>query len=160
MAAAAQRANIQFPDGLEPTDRDSRLNFLLAMRVESDLGRDCPEVVYHYPASQASLAKIKQSGQGYDVAERFELYYRGVELANGFHELGDAAELRCRFEGANTQRAADGRPLLPMPEVFLATMAQGLPDCTGVALGFDRLAMLAIGAASIDEVVAFPQERA
>lgn len=121
---------------------------------------DRPEVLYHYPASQASLAKVVRSSQGHDVAERFELYYHGIELANGFHELGDAVELRKRFEAVNAARLADGRRALPMPERLLAALNHGLPDCTGVALGFDRLVMLALGATSIDEVVAFPSEKA
>jgi lysyl-tRNA synthetase class 2 len=94
------------------------------------------------------------------VAERFELYYRGIELANGFHELTDAAELRQRFQRVNLVRIAKGSRLLPLPERLLAAMEHGLPACTGVALGFDRLVMLATGAKSIDEVIAFPQEKA
>ena len=86
------------------------------MRVEPQLGRDRPEILYHYPASQSSLAKTAVDAAGYEVAERFELYYRGIELANGFHELADAAELRRRFEAVNAARAADGRAALPLPE--------------------------------------------
>ena len=78
----------------ESCDRDEWLNLLLATRIEPQLGRERPEIVYHYPASQASLAKVVATDSGYEVAERFELYYRGIELANGFHELTDAAELR------------------------------------------------------------------
>jgi lysyl-tRNA synthetase class 2 len=96
---------------------------------------------------------------GHEVAERFELYHRGIELANGYHELSDAQEQRRRFEAVNAARLADGRHALPIPEEFLAALERGLPDCTGVALGFDRLAMLATGSSSIDEVVAFPQPR-
>ena len=97
---------------------------------------------------------------GRQVAERFELYWRGVELANGFHELTDAAELRRRFAAVNMARKSDGRGELPLPERLLAAMEHGLPDSAGCALGFDRLVMLAVGAASIDEVIAFPEERA
>jgi elongation factor P--(R)-beta-lysine ligase len=160
LAAAAERAGVAAPDGMDRLDRDEWLNLLLATRVEPELGRDRPEIVYHYPVSQASLAKVVRSPQGYDVAERFELYYRGIELANGFHELTDAAELRKRFETVNSARVADGRRALSMPERLLAALDHGLPDCTGVALGFDRLVMLALGATSIDEVVAFPHEKA
>ena len=106
----------------------------LATRVEPQLGRDRPEILYHYPASQASLAKVATTDAGYEVAERFELYFRGIELANGFHELGDAAELRRRFEAANTARVADGRGALPLPESLLAALEHGLPSCTGCAL--------------------------
>jgi lysyl-tRNA synthetase class 2 len=156
--AIAKRAGLQAPEGLESTDRDSWLNFLMAMRVEPKLGHDRPEIIYHYPVSQASLAKIVRTENGHQVAERFELYFHGIELANGFHELGDAEELRNRFQQVNNGRASDGRQVLPMPERFLAAM-QELPDCTGVALGFDRLAMLAAEARSIDTIIAFPQER-
>jgi lysyl-tRNA synthetase class 2 len=92
---------------------------------------------------------------GYDVAERFELYYHGVELANGFHELTDAKELRNRLENVNTARIAAGRRALPLPEQLLATMEHGLPECTGCALGFDRLVMLALGMTSLSDATAF-----
>jgi elongation factor P--(R)-beta-lysine ligase len=159
-ANVAERNGVSVPVAFDREDRDEWLNLLLATRVEPLLGRDRPEITYHYPASQASLATVVRSPLGYDVAERFELHYRGIELANGFHELGDAAEQRARFEAVNAARAADGRPTLPIPERLLAALEHGLPDCTGVALGFDRLAMLAVGATSIDEVIAFPRDRA
>jgi elongation factor P--(R)-beta-lysine ligase len=159
LADCAAKHDVAVPPEMPSDDRDEWLNLLLAARVEPKLGGDRPEIIYHYPASQSSLAKVVRSPQGIDVAERFELYFRGVELANGFHELGDAAELRTRFERVNAARTADGRSTLPMPERLLAALEHGLPDCTGVALGFDRLAMLAMGAKSIDEVVAFPWER-
>ena len=108
---------------------------ILATRVEPQLGRDRPEIIYHYPASQASLAKTTTSPAGYEVAERFELYYRGIELANGYHELADAAEQRRRFEAVNAARVADGRPALPLPESLLAALEHGLPDCTGRRVG-------------------------
>ncbi|MEX0613298.1 MAG: EF-P lysine aminoacylase EpmA [Pirellulales bacterium] len=156
LAAAAAASHIAVPGGM---NRDEWLNLLLATRVETELGRDRPEIVYHYPASQASLAKIVPTEAGYDVAERFELYYRGVELANGYHELTDAAEQRRRFIAVNAARVADGRRALPLPESLLAALEHGLPDCTGVALGFDRLVMLAAGAATIGKVMTFPSSR-
>ncbi|MEX2317425.1 MAG: EF-P lysine aminoacylase EpmA [Pirellulales bacterium] len=136
-------------------DRDELLNLLLATRVEPNLGRDRPEIIYHYPATQASLSKIVSTNLGYDVAERFELYSRGVELANGFHELTDAAELRRRFDEVNAARLADGRLPLPLPESLLAAMQHGLPDSTGCALGFDRLAMLSSDATSVSQLMPF-----
>lgn len=157
LAAVARKFDIAVPAGMNTADRDEWLNLLLATRVERELGRDRPEIVYDYPASQASLATIVRSPLGYSVAERFELYYRGIELANGFHELADASELRTRLTAVNAVRAADGRRELPMPERLLAEMKYGLPPSTGCALGFDRLVMLAIGAKSIDDVMAFPQ---
>lgn len=135
-------------------DRDELLNWLLAKYVEPLLGVQTPEFIYHYPASQSALAAIVTDDRGTRVAERFELYYRGMELANGYHELTDPVELRERFETANAIRSADGRPALPMPETLLAAMTSpGLPPSSGVALGFDRVVMLAVGAESIDEVV-------
>lgn len=144
--------------GFDLANRDEWLNLILAKRVEPQLGDDRPEILFHYPASQAALAKTTRAANGHDVAERFELYYRGIELANGYHELADATEQRRRFEQVNAERQADGRPTLPIPETLLAALEQGFPDCTGVALGFDRLAMLATGAESIDEVLTFAAE--
>ncbi len=160
MAAAAAAATVVVPANMNRADRDEWLNVLLATRIEPQLGRDQPEILYHYPATQSALAKVIRNDQGIEVAERFELYYRGIELSNGYHELSDAAELRRRLEAVNAARVADGRRALPMPERLLAAMEHGLPPCTGCALGFDRLVMLATGVESIDEVVAFPQEMA
>jgi len=94
------------------------------------------------------------------VAERFEAFIHGVELVNGFHELADAAEQRRRFEADRTYRREQGLMDVPMDERLLAALGHGLPDCAGVALGFDRLVMIAAGARSIDEVIAFPADRA
>jgi lysyl-tRNA synthetase class 2 len=160
LAAAARIANIAAPIGMKHMNRDEWLNLLLATRVEPQLGRERPEIIYHYPATQAALARTAATGEGCEVAERFELYYRGIELANGYHELTDPIEQRRRFEAVNAARAADGRCPLPLPESLLAAMEHGLPACTGVALGFDRLVMLAVGAESIQQVMPFPQERA
>jgi lysyl-tRNA synthetase class 2 len=140
------------PEGLREDDRDGWLSLLLATSVEPQLGWDRPTILYDYPASQASLAMIRDEGTEPAVAERFELYVRGVELANGFHELTDAEELRLRLERANERRLADGRRSLPMPESLLAALENGLPNCAGAALGFDRLLMLALGAESISDV--------
>ncbi len=156
LASRTHALKLPVPDTMCVDDRDEWLNFLLALQVEPHLGRDTPEILYDYPASQAALANIATREDGKRVAERFELYYRGVELANGYHELTDAAELRVRLEEVNRERKADGRKTLPMPESLLAAVEAGLPACAGCALGFDRLAMLACGAKSIDEVMAFP----
>lgn len=144
------------PAGMRTDDRDEWLNLLLAMKVEPELGRERPEILYHYPESQAALARVAEGEGSQRVAERFELYWRGVELANGYCELTDAAALRRRLEAVNEARAADGRRRLPLPESLLAAMERGLPACAGCALGFDRLVMLALGATTIDEVMAFP----
>lgn len=146
--------------GIREDDRDFWLHVLWALAVEPGLGRKTPEIIYDWPASQASLARIRHESDGRAVSERFELYWKGVELANGFHELSDAGELRARLEEVNRARAADGRTPLPLPERLLTAMETGLPDCTGCALGFDRLVMLATGAESLDDVMAFPGEHA
>src|SRR5690606_6576768 len=114
--------------------------------------------LYDYPASAAALARVRAGDP--PVAERFELYLEGMELANGFQELTDPAKQRSRFERDRTKRRAQGLPDVPCDERLLAALAAGLPDCSGVALGFDRLVMIAAGAVVIDEVLTFPYDRA
>ncbi|HDK6483747.1 TPA: elongation factor P--(R)-beta-lysine ligase [Klebsiella pneumoniae] len=139
-------------------DRDTLLQLLFTMGVEPHIGKDRPTFIYHFPAIQASLAQI--SPEDHRVAERFEVYYKGIELANGFHELTDAHEQRLRFEQDNRKRAARGLPQQPIDNNLLAALEAGLPDCSGVALGVDRVVMLALGAESIGEVIAFTVDRA
>ena len=158
LADLAGSRGIVSPPGLDPEDRDGLLNLLLAELVEPHLGKEHPQFLVDYPASQAALARIRPGDPS--VAERFELYIEGIEICNGYHELTDAEELRRRFAEQNTLRVADGKLPLPLPARLLAAMDAGLPDCTGVALGFDRVAMLAAGSTSIDEVTTFPIERA
>jgi lysyl-tRNA synthetase class 2 len=160
LSAAAEAAGVAVPNELHDADRDEWLNLLLATRIEPQLGSDRPEIIYHYPASQASLAKTAMSDTGYRVAERFELYYSGIELANGFHELTDATELRSRFGAVNAARIAAGRRALPLPKSLVAAMQRDLPNSAGCALGFDRLAMLAAGAHTISQIMTFPERRA
>ncbi|NOY29047.1 MAG: EF-P lysine aminoacylase GenX [Planctomycetes bacterium] len=148
----ARALAINVPDAMPRDDCDEWLNLLLAIQVEPKLGAAGPEILYDYPASQAALAKLVQREDGKRVAARFELYWRGIELANGYDELADAAELRSRLEAVNRSRQADGKAILPLPESLLAAMKTGLPDCSGCALGFDRLVMLALNAESIAEV--------
>lgn len=139
-------------------DRDALLDWLMAAVLGPSLGRQRPCFLHHYPASQAALARLDAADAR--VALRFELYYRGVELANGFEELADESLQRGRFAQDLALRRRDG---LPLPEVdgeLLAALAQGLPPCSGVALGFDRALMLRAGARSISEVLSFPLERA
>ncbi|CAH3738420.1 Elongation factor P--(R)-beta-lysine ligase [Klebsiella pneumoniae] len=139
-------------------DRDTLLQLLFTMGVEPHIGKDRPTFIYHFPTTQASLAQI--SPEDHRVAERFEVYYKGIELANGFHELTDAHEQRLRFEQDNRKRAARGLPQQPIDNNLLAALEAGLPDCSGVALGVDRVVMLALGAESIGEVIAFTVDRA
>jgi len=158
LTAAVRRLGIAAPETLASDDRDGWLDLLLTQRVQPHLGIDRPALVYDYPASQAALARIRLGNP--PVAERFELYVLGIELANGYHELTDAAELRRRNAAVNAQRVADGKPALPPEGRLLAAMEAGLPPAVGVALGFDRLVMLAAEARSLAEVIAFPFDRA
>ncbi|HEY2759873.1 MAG TPA: EF-P lysine aminoacylase EpmA [Pirellulales bacterium] len=157
LVSAIQRFKIALPSGLSD-DRDGLLNLILAECVEPRLGQAAPTILHGYPASQAALAKISDTSPA--VALRFELYVRGIELANGYQELLDADELRRRNAKANVARAADGKPKLPEESRLLAAMEAGMPLCTGVALGFDRVAMLAAEANSLADVMAFPIDRA
>ncbi len=138
--------------------RDELLDLLMGSRIGPALGRDQLTFVYGYPASQAALARLDPHDSA--AALRFELYRGGIELANGFHELASAAEQRARFEQDREERKRRGLPAYAADERLLAALEAGLPDCAGVALGFDRLLMLATGANHIDEVLSFPVERA
>jgi lysyl-tRNA synthetase class 2 len=165
LAAAARQAGVAMPEnaGTDTGDRDFWLDLLLVECVEPHLGREHPTIVFDYPPSQAALARVRPPEGGttsWPVAERFELYVDGIELANGYHELVDPQVLRLRQRQNNALRERDGKPPLPLENRLLAAMEAGLPDCCGVAVGFDRVAMLACGAATIDEVLAFPIERA
>jgi lysyl-tRNA synthetase class 2 len=138
-------------------NHDGWLDLLLTHCLEADLGQNGMTFIYDYPPTQAALARLRLGT--FPVAERFELYLQGVELANGFTELGDAVEQRARFAADLAERQAQHLPLPPLDEHFLAALTAGLPHCAGVALGLDRLLMLATDAAHIDAVLAFPIER-
>lgn len=142
----------------DEAERDALLDLLMAARIGPALGRGGLTFVHGYPASQAALARLSPSDPR--TALRFELYGGGLELANGFHELTSAAEQRRRFEHDLEQRRRRGLAEPAMDERLLAALERGVPDCAGVALGFDRVMMLATGATHIDEVLAFPTERA
>lgn len=124
------------------SDPDLWLNLLLTHLIEQHLGQNRPTFVYDYPKNQAALAKIRKDGE-YFVAERFEVYINGIELANGFHELADADEQRTRFEKDLEKRREMNLSEIPLDEDFLAALKSGLPNCAGVALGVDRLCMIA-----------------
>jgi lysyl-tRNA synthetase class 2 len=156
LAEAAQRLGITLPAQMGEQDRDSWLDLLLVERVQPHLGRQQPAILFDYPASQAALARVRDDDPS--VAERFELFVDGVELANGFHELLDADTLRLRNRQANLGRRQDGKYPLPEDSRLLAAMDSGLPPCAGTALGFDRLLMVAAGADDISQVIAFPLE--
>ncbi|MFM2480778.1 elongation factor P--(R)-beta-lysine ligase [Celerinatantimonas sp. YJH-8] len=140
------------------TNRDSQLQLLFALGIEPKIGQQQPCFIERFPASQAALARIATDDPR--VSERFEVYFKGVELANGFHELTDANEQRRRFEQDNELRRQAGVPPMAADERFLAALTHGLPDCSGVALGLDRVFMLALGAERIEQVVSFGYERA
>ena len=154
LAQAAREAGL----AAATADRDELLEFLMGTRIGPRLGRGKLTFVYGYPASQAALARLDAADPR--AAERFELYCDGVELANGFHELADAAEQRSRFEGDLAERRRLGLSAERLDERLLGALQAGLPDCCGVALGFHRTVMLAAGAECIDEVLPFPIERA
>lgn len=128
------------------------------MVVEPNLGKNKPTVIYHFPASQAALAEINK--EDHRVAERFEVYFKGIELANGFYELTDAQEQRKRFNHDNKIRKKIGLPEQPIDEFLLTALDKLIYDCSGVALGVDRLIMLALNAEKINDVLSFSIERA
>lgn len=137
-------------------DRDQYLFLLMSHVVEPFLAKEpTPVAVYNFPASQAALAQIKQG-----VAERFEVYYKGVELANGFHELTDVDAQRARFNHDVAARHARALPDSPPDEYLLQAMSYGLPACSGVALGIDRLLALALGTPCIADTMAFDVSKA
>jgi len=134
--------------------RDDWLDLLLTHRIQPAFPPDRITVIRDYPASQCALARIRDDDP--PVAERFELYLGTQELANGYHELNDAAEQRARFERDNARRRVRGLGELPLDENLLAALEQGLPDCAGVALGIERLLMALTGSDDIADVLAFP----
>ena len=134
------------------TNKSGYLDLLMTHIIEPTLGADAPCFVYNYPTDQAALAKL--SGER---AERFEVYFKGIELANGFHELQSVDEQRERFKTDLQRRRDIGAKAISMDHDFLEALAQGLPNCAGVALGFDRLLMLAQGTTNIADVMFFPK---
>jgi lysyl-tRNA synthetase class 2 len=162
LGAAAVRAEIPDADRLD-LERDAWLDLLLTQCLEPRLGRSGMSFLCDYPPSQAALARIRPAGEPPDdqaVAERFELYIDGVELANGFHELTDAAEQGARFARDGAERRRLGLTEIPPDIRLIAALEAGMPASSGVALGLDRLLMIAVGARHIDQVLAFPIERA
>jgi lysyl-tRNA synthetase class 2 len=157
VAAALEARGVAVPPQLGH-DHAACLDLALALLVEPALDPSRPTFIYDFPASHAALARIRPGDP--PVAARFELFLGGMELGNGFEELTDAAEQRARFDADLAARHARGLPAPPLDERFLAALAHGMPDCAGVALGFDRLVMVLAGADDIREVLAFGWERA
>jgi lysyl-tRNA synthetase class 2 len=156
LVAALGRVGVALPESMREThERDDVLDLAMGTVVAESFARDRLTFLYDFPASQAALAQAHG-----EVAARFEAFWGPLELANGFHELGDGCEQRSRFEADSARRRERGQPARAADERFLEALAHGLPPCAGVALGFDRLVMVAAGAQQIDQVVAFPFERA
>jgi len=152
---ARQQVEIDWEDD----NRDTWLDMLITHAIEPQLGAGLT-FIYDYPASQAALARVCEDDRGQPVARRFEAYVGGMELANGYWELTDSQEQARRFQADLTRRQALGLAVYPEDQRLLAALAAGLPDTAGVALGVDRLLMLATGADSLQEVLAFPFSRA
>lgn len=154
----AKKAKEQGLVEAEKQSRDMLLQYLFSQMVEPKIGQQRPAAVYYFPSSQAALAQI--SSEDHRVAERFEFYYKGLELANGFNELTDAAEQLHRFERDNKQRQAMGLPTRQIDQRFISALQHGVPQCAGVALGVDRLLMIALGQQDIADVLSFNVDNA
>ena len=139
-------------------DKDRFLELLFSHKIEPSLGLGKICFLYHYPASQACLAKIAFD-EGYPVAERFEIFINGMELGNGFNELNDSNEQKSRFEGDNSVRKNSGQEEIPLDQDFINSLNE-LPQCAGVAIGIERLLMIISQAKHINEVIAFPFDKA
>lgn len=156
--AAITRQHIELD--LQDDNRDTWLNLLMSHVIEPQLAALGAVFVYDYPASQAALAKVAENPQGEPVASRFELFIGGIEVANGYHELTDAGEQARRFQQDLQQRASEGLPQRPVDQLLVDALQAGMPDCSGVAMGVDRLVMLALQTDRIDQVIALPFPRA
>ncbi len=152
------RARLGPAGWLASAERDDLLDALMGTAACPTLGHGTFTFLTDFPASQAALAR--RSPADAEVAERFELFIDGVEIANGFHELTDAVEQRARFETDIEQRTRQGLPVMELDERLLAALAAGMPEGSGVALGLDRLMMIALGRDRLDEVMAFSWARA
>ena len=154
LADVARTSGVTFRDGGGPADRDAWLDVLFATCIEPRLDPALPTFIHDFPASQAALAMLSDGTP--PVAQRFELIYGGMELCNGYQELLDAPAHAQRFEAENARREAMHKPRIAPDAALIGAIEHGLPPCAGVAVGFDRVVMLACGAATIDDVVAFP----
>ncbi|QOC23583.1 EF-P lysine aminoacylase GenX [Wenzhouxiangella sp. AB-CW3] len=155
-ALTAEREQLENIAGETPPGltRDMLLDYLFATRIQPEFPADRITIVHDYPASQAALARLKPADPA--VAERFEVFVGPVELANGYRELLDPEQQRNRFERDNRIRRELKRTVMPIDEDLIAALEAGMPDCSGVALGVDRLVMLATNAQHITEVMSFP----
>ena len=156
LKACAERVGLRINLG---EDRLGYMDLLFSHFVEPSLGFDAPVFLTDFPPEMASLAQIREDEDGEQVAARFEVYINGLELANAYDELVDATVLRARFEQDNATRAALGYPEMPIDERLLAGLDQ-MPPCSGIALGIDRLLMIATSQLRLEKVICFPAERA
>jgi lysyl-tRNA synthetase class 2 len=138
-------------------DRLAYMDLLFSHFVEPSLGFDAPVFLTDFPPEMASLAKVKTDDDGEQVAARFEIYIEGLELANAYDELLDAEVLAARFEADNLERTKQGLPVIPTDQYLLSALPH-MPECSGIALGLDRLLMVAMNQVKIDQVIAFPAE--
>ncbi|TDP00509.1 EF-P lysine aminoacylase EpmA [Marinomonas balearica] len=146
--------------GLEESDRDTLLELLFSTAIEPHIGLTVPCFVYEYPESQAALAKKYKDQDGNAVSARFELYWRGMELANGYNELTNAAEQEFRIDQDMDERERNKQPERTVDKRLVSALHSGMPDCAGVALGVDRLLMLLLDKPHIDQVMSFAGNRA
>jgi elongation factor P--(R)-beta-lysine ligase len=153
LKACAREQGLGEIAGLDDGDYDAWLDLLMGHCIQPQLGRGAPCFIYDYPASQAALAQIRPGAP--PLAERFELFIDGIELANGFHELQDANEQRARFKLEATRRQVLNMEPVVLDERLLNALEAGLPACAGVALGLDRLQMVLTGSDRIEDVLAF-----
>lgn len=142
-------------------DKDDWLQLIMHVLIEPHIGKNKPLFIHAYPSTQAALAQIIEDEQtGLPVAARFEVYYQGLELANGYHELTNEKEQRARMKGDNVRRQQLGLPFVEPDPYLLQALQVGLPDCAGVAMGFDRMAMLACLTNDIRDVLSFQIDNA
>ena len=155
-ADTCRSRQIPVPEKSETLTREDWWDYLMVFLVEPALASNGPEFILDYPPSQAALAQTYTDNEGRMWARRFELFVNQVELCNGYTELTDAVEQRRRFNADLDIRTAMKKPLPPIDERFLAALESGMPACSGVALGLDRLFMLALGKDEIADVILFP----
>lgn len=160
LAACAEAHHIQLSAlAAQDLDVDAWLDILMTHCIEPTLGFDRPVFINDYPASKAALATLRKREEGVFVAERVEVYVRGIELANGYHELRDATVQRQRFEADCVRRKQMGLKAIPIDQHVLSALEAGMPACAGIALGLDRLLLLKEGLHDLSETLSFGIER-
>ena len=154
----AQNQQLHDATSLCKDDHSLWLDFIFSTQIQPQLKKNHLYLVHSYPAIQASLARINPDNS--KVADRFEVFIDGIEIGNAFHELANAEEQQQRFDKENTLRALNQQTIIKKDQLFLKALQAGLPNCSGIAIGLDRLLMIISQASSLDEVIAFPFDRA